>query len=203
MRIPFGIFLVLAFASSPAMAMVVDSYSGVLAGGGASITPTGLLIFDVGGGNHPGLVPVAPLLNEVSVSVTDAGTSFDFTSGALFDIASGVLTNGVNDPIVVEFDGRGIIASETFFFGTTPDFEGRTISQISFILDDVVIDIPGRNPNGNGIWSDVSLNYTIAVHSTATAVPEPSSFLTFLVLALLGSFYAFRRKNIQRRDHIS
>jgi len=165
--------LILVAASSASAS--VSRFSNIDAGRSPSdrIDPHGL-VFDVGGADLPGFVPVAPLLNDVTITNADSGRSFDFTSGPIFDTATEVLTNGTNDWILMGYNEGGLQSNEVIMFGTAPDFMGSEITRISFILGDVEI-----TPRSHYI------EYAVEVESgdaPAVAVPEPSSLVTFALL---------------------
>jgi hypothetical protein len=83
-----------------------------------------------------------------------------------FDQAVALLTNGENDETSFS---RGILGGSAaitggnevgFFYGGiladgTPDLAGAEVTGVRVVLDTVVIDSPGGDPNDDGIWTDV------------------------------------------------
>ncbi|HZE70861.1 MAG TPA: hypothetical protein VE135_15230 [Pyrinomonadaceae bacterium] len=107
---------------------------------------------------------------DVFVGPGDVGRTFSISSGAQFETASALLTNGSNEYIVF-FTGPGIIGGGSageqrfesqLFFGNSGriDFAGFQITSLDFRLDEFVLNTPGRNPNGDGIWTDFTVRGT-------------------------------------------
>ena len=71
----------------------------------------------------------------------------------------------------------------------SPDLIGYSISRIELHLDELTVDSPGDDPNGDGIWTDYSDEVTITFHGErmGDVIPEPAtlSLLGFGALALV------------------
>jgi len=145
-----------------------------------------LVAFPPPPGSYP---PVATIL-DVFVGPGDVGRTYSLSSGAQFESAAAFLTNGRNEYIIFStgpgFVGGGSTGLQRFesevFFGNSGriDFAGFQITSLDYRLDEFVLTSPGRNGNGDGIWTDYTVGGTLLVNGTA-AVPEPTTML------LLGS----------------
>ncbi len=154
--------------------------------------------------------PVATVF-DVVVGPTDVGRTFSLSSGPEFEAAARFLTDGVNGGIgffssFVTGGGGGGSRSEAFrFFGDASgsgrvDFAGFEITSLDFRLDELILDSPGTNPSGNGIWTDLSVRSVLTVNgrpAVATPVPEPAT-LCLMGLGLVG-FYVGGRTRARRR----
>ncbi|MDP9223294.1 MAG: hypothetical protein M3P18_05475 [Actinomycetota bacterium] len=105
------------------------------------------------------------LLSPIAVSGTTVWT--DSSSPYFNDIVSEI-TNGLPRQIMWEVTEPGgsfrvfSAASERSFLDgqvgpTGVDLAGYTIDRIGFRVDEVTLDSPGRDPNGDGIWTDFAL----------------------------------------------
>ena len=61
------------------------------------------------------------------------------------------------------------------FFGDSSgangiDFKDFTIQCISLRINSLTLDTPGQDPNGNGIWTDYSINYSLLVKGVPAVV---------------------------------
>lgn len=70
------------------------------------------------------------------------------------------------------------------------DLSGYEIESVTRTMT-VMLDSPGSDPNGNGIWTDFEVNTVFEIHGT---IPEPSS----LVVLALGNAAAFVRRRRKR-----
>ncbi len=69
------------------------------------------------------------------------------------------------------------------------DLAGYTIESVTRTIT-VLLDSPGSDPNGDGIWTDIDISTVFEIYGT---IPEPSS-LVVLALASAGLFVRRRRK---------
>ncbi len=131
----------------------------------------------------------------------DIGRTVSLSSSttAGFDFFSSLLTNGKNDAIIVLISCGGGSASGCGWYESTsfqkfvnspyPDFHGYEITRIDLTINNLAISSPGSNPNGDGIWTDYSLDGTFTVYG----VPEPTT------LFLLGLGAAVRFNSAHHR----
>ena len=159
--------------------------------------------------------PNLALFEGVDVTPDDIGTVRVANSATDpdFDAVVALLTNGVNDlvtrSIVLQPGNLGGTGGtpETFYFGAGPgtngiDLEGFNIESLSVRIDDFLLDSPGSDPNGNGIWTDYLLALTLIIHGsldTPVNVPTLSaiSLLAFLLLLALGGLGILRRRSVR------
>lgn len=72
------------------------------------------------------------------------------------------ITDGVNGYVFYRVNGGGFIAPESSFFGSQVgpngvDLEGSNINLIGLSVETAIVDSPGSDPNGDGVWTDYSL----------------------------------------------
>jgi len=149
-----------------------------LAGGGAQITDN--IYFSFSYGDYWG---EGPFVFDLNLSEADVGNTYTVSSGTEFDQAVALLTNGIDDYIWtgVELPGgtgwaHGNIESNRFVFVDLSDpgrvdFSGYNITGVNFTLTNLVIDSPGSNLGGDGIWTDVRLDGLVTFEGTAVPVP--------------------------------
>ena len=133
---------------------------------------------------------------ERTYSTADIGSVFTISAGdAGFNNLVQLLTDGQSGHPRVTFDQMPIAGTlwaertnEMQFFNEGPlggngiDFAGYEITAFNMRVNDMYFITPGRNPNGNGNWTDVGISTTFEV----VGVPEPSS-----TTLLLGGVVAF------------
>ena len=135
--------------------------------GGRTVSATATLSLFVGPDHE---------LFEVVLTGDDAGTTLTLgpDDGAGFAEAVALLTNGVDDEVDLWralSDGTtsitGDLESTAFsggaLDGQEPDFAGAEITGISLELDSVSIQSPGKDPNGDGLWTDAFIEGRIVV----------------------------------------
>jgi hypothetical protein len=128
--------------------------------------------------------PGPQLFEGIVFTPADVGKTVTVTetTDPEFNAVAAVLTNGVNDPLYFQalghpagggpFDER----SEAFsFFGDSSgangiDFKDFTIQCISIHINSLILDTPGQDPIGNGIWTDYSINYSLLVKGVPAVV---------------------------------
>jgi hypothetical protein len=109
-------------------------------------------------------------LPNLLISPLAASGTVIWTNGSspYFDNVVSEITNGVSGYIEAEVRAStGAFASsyprtEPQFFGdqvgpSGVDLAGYRIDRIGFRVDEITIDSPGRDPNGDGIWTDFSI----------------------------------------------
>ncbi len=84
--------------------------------------------------------------------------------------------------------GLGSISTESEFLfdglGNQVDFFGTNISAFELIINNTYFISPGDNLNSDDIWTNYGYDLTLNIHG-ATAVPEPSTYLLFLIALIL------------------
>ena len=73
-----------------------------------------------------------------------------------------LITDGIDGFITVQVVGGNFGTRESSFFGTQTgpngiDLEGSNINLIGLFVNSATLDIPGRDPNGDGLWTDYYL----------------------------------------------
>jgi hypothetical protein len=140
-------------------------------------------------------------MNFGTLVSADIGRTISLSSSttAGFDFFRSLLTNGNDDNLKVytEYEdgsGGGISWPESGWFqhkfvnSSYPDFHGYDITRIELTINNLVFLSPGSNRNGDGIWTDLSWDYTFTVYG----VPEPATLLLFG----LGVVIAVRKRRI-------
>jgi hypothetical protein len=118
-------------------------------------------------GENISRVPRPDLFEAIACSEADVGRTFVVSSDDPdFGPVVARLTNGVDDEIAVVLragPGASIHAGpeSRLIQGTAgppaPDFVGSTITRIELRLEALSLDVPGRNPNGDGIFTDIAV----------------------------------------------
>jgi hypothetical protein len=166
---------------------------------------------------RPGTPVLIASMFDVIVGPDDVGQTFSLSSGPMFDDIKRVLTDGVNEAILLGTDpglpgyggppysgGSGPFFSEAYlFFGDDSgahgiDFAGSAVTSVEFRIDQLMLNTPGRNPNGDGIWTDLVLRGTLTVNGVKAEIPEPASF-DVVGAALVGVLFFAKRDSLRRR----
>ncbi len=135
------------------------------------------------------------LFDGISFGTQDVGRVFTIASpldDPDFGSVTTALTNGSNDEIFWLFTaggGSGGVNLESDLFAAIdksgPDLLGYQIQSFSLRIDRLTFESPGRNPNGDGIWTDWRGQVTLTIE--ASQIPEPScTCLALLALAVLA-----------------
>lgn len=162
-----------------ANAMLISSYSRIGAGGGTAAILTG---FNFSFAWNGGADVFASSLNE-----SNLGERFSFSSGADFDFAATFLGNGIADDIIeIRILSGSTTQPESFLFAGFDPFSQYNITAFDIVIDDVTFDTPGSDPNGSGIWTEYTLDYTLELYGTEVnrSVSE-AYFSGVLALALI------------------
>jgi hypothetical protein len=153
-------------------------------GGGSHFIGTSVQLYvSNGGATNGGTAAVFDALSFTSVNLGQV-FSLDQTVDPQFNLFVSRLTNGFNDQItrISRLTGggsSGLLTSEANFFTTRPpggngiDLTGFTIDHIEMRINQISIDSPGRNLQGDGIWTDYSIQATMSF--IGSPVPEPSA----------------------------
>lgn len=115
------------------------------------------------------------LFSEI-LTEADAGRTIAIGPDDHADFAQAVqlLTNGVNDEVALRrapvggWDAVTTSDEATSFTGGAladqePDFAGAEITGFSLVLSAVSIASPGRNPNDDGLWTDVMIQGQVVI----------------------------------------
>ncbi|NIT60734.1 MAG: PEP-CTERM sorting domain-containing protein [Aliifodinibius sp.] len=139
------------------------------------------------------------LLDWGVVTPSDVGETFTQSpvTSPNFDFFASLLTSGTDDILCIQiyfpdhsYHGRQALESYWFnkFIQTeNVDFYGWQVTEISLTVNSLTIDTPGRNPNGDGIWTDCAYDVTFTIYG----IPEPA---TVLLLAFGSLFLARKRR---------
>jgi hypothetical protein len=212
-RIPLPVFAALAFlALSPERLLAGPIGSATLteSGGGRVVADRVKLTLAFGSVLQGTALPAF----EIIVGAADAGRTFSLTAGPVFEAATRALTDGVDGGVgfFYTFDlggtfGSGATRPEAVrFFGNTSgvgrvDFAGFEITSLTFRVDGLALDSPGRDPNRDGVWTDIAVGTTLTVngHVAATTVPEPATLWLAAAGAAIVPLRAFRTRLMRRR----
>ncbi len=126
-------------------------------------------------------LPGTPIFAK-TITAADVGIPYTVTSAnnLNFDEITSLLTNGVSDTVffgVTSLDtgvATGVFES-AFTFDDATDFKGSLIDSLTITVNSFEADIPGRDPNGDGIWTDYTAEYSLSVKGKP--VPEPANLL--------------------------
>ncbi len=142
-----------------------------------------------------GLYYEAPTPVGISYYVTPSQVSRTFSwsreSTPQFETFTDAMMDGQDELIRFTLNGRSTGNSESVWLTLWNsmsmngiDLQGFDISRIDMRVDSLVLTTPGRDWNGNGIWTDISLDAEFLIYAQ---VPEPTTFtlLGFGSLALV------------------
>jgi hypothetical protein len=139
------------------------------------------------------------LFDDIILTLGDVGRTFMASTDGYSDLDGFAerLTNGVDElfgvgsKIRVGLGGGSGISfwSESEFFASflppgAVDFSGHLIDEVTLTLDALTLDTPGSDPNGDGLWTDITAEITV------TVIPEPGT----LLLLGLGGLALMRRR---------
>jgi hypothetical protein len=87
------------------------------------------------------------------------------------------LTDGQFDYVTYHIPFERDYSSEANFFTLPPgnngvDFQGFRISSVVLVFNQLSFTSPGRNPNGDGLWTDFSFTADLSI--IGSPIPEPS-----------------------------
>jgi len=131
--------------------------------------------------NHP------PFYDPIQwdIAEEDIGKTFYASAATQRSFADCVyrLTNGIDDQLYVWFyllsrpdsplcTGSLESASWSKEYGMAGvDFSGCIIESIALTVNDCWVQIPGRNPNHDGVWTDFGFDATISIYGVPSAPP--------------------------------
>ncbi|MHC4117314.1 MAG: hypothetical protein ACYSWO_07375 [Planctomycetota bacterium] len=128
--------------------------------------------------------PDGAMLFDLILTEADVGKTYTVSSGAEFDRAVALLTDGIDDMVINELRLPGfgggwwhlpqesdaiVVSHPSGAYGV--DFTGYNITSMALTLDSLTFDIPGENPNGDDIWTDVEAAGTVTFEGTVVPVP--------------------------------
>jgi hypothetical protein len=191
----FPVCLGLLVAVLPAKAERLWRHTEAFEGGSRVLYPATFFLLGWGDGVQD---PWADywLFDHVPVWPSDEGETFALTSSDDYDFDAFVagITNGINNPInfMIDLDdginsgggGRHFPESDLFYpeDPSRIDLLGFEITEIRLTVDTLWLDMPGRNPNGDGYWTDYVAKVTYEIHGVP--VPEPGTATQAVVLCL-------------------
>jgi len=198
--------LVVAIATFTALAAVKDAQSATL-GRGTVETSTGIsgllaepdFLVEIAQIDPSGedTLPGIPIFAK-TITSADVGILYTVTSAnnPNFDEITSLLTNGVSDTVFFGVTGLGTgvatgVFESAFTFDDATDFKGSLIDSLTITVDSFEAEIPGRDPNGDGIWTDYAAKYSLSVKGKP--VPEPANLLGLGVAVGFGVLLAKSR----------
>jgi hypothetical protein len=136
------------------------------------------------------------LFEDILVGTSDVGFPFVASPSSDPDFTRFVsyITDGTDDALHFRAGlGGGFSFGEarpesgwlTEKIGEEPDLSGYVIEEITLTVNSLSLDSPGRNLNGDGIWTDVSAECIFVFYG----IPEPAT----LLLLSLGGLALLRR----------
>lgn len=200
---PVVLLAVLLFPS-PAYADLLGVMSNSWEGGGAFIPQSNSLYFAFGNFNS---IPSSGndlfgLTNAVydtyAFTSNDVGSVFYLTAveDPDFTVLASNLVNGQADRIGYTWHYNPIYPGdpgtqqyEDYMLAGSPfltngiDLQGTVIDGFSLRINDLVLDSPGSDLNGDGNWTDLRFSMTLSIEGHV--IPEPSTMLLGLLGALL------------------
>ena len=123
-----------------------------------------------------------------NITLTDADDSrlYSFSSGLGFDQTVAAFANGINDIFSVTVNRGGYGSYESNLFAGFDPSIVYDVYRVDILFKEVTLDSPGSDPTGQGVWTDILIDFEISVFGTersaSAAVSEPAS------LALLVAF---------------
>jgi hypothetical protein len=148
--------------------------SAVTRSGGSHTIATGV-VFTL----SEGIMPGGPgVFNSLVLTPDDTGSSYTIVSSddEDFTTVTDTLTNGIDDYLSFQYtpypggggSGGGTTESGLFLGGVTgeclPDFAGFQIDYFKLTINSLTLDVPGSDPNEDGIWTDYSIDLQIEVY---------------------------------------
>jgi WD40 repeat protein/photosystem II stability/assembly factor-like uncharacterized protein len=141
-------------------------------GGGSTIHTKAAILVQIGS---------SPVF-DLALVPADAGRILSLDSGPVFDAAVASLTDGQDSPMNLRSGvpngvfGNSHNASESAFFGGSlrgrVDFAGFDIRSLELRIDEVTLDTPGEDPNGDGQWTDYWVRATLTVYGVHSEAPS-------------------------------
>ncbi len=202
--------LVLVLFSCAASAELLFAISDSWEGGAAFIPYSNSLYFAFGNFYlKPGWSDQFGITNAVydtyAFTTNDVGRVFYLTAAEDpdFTVLAANLVNGQPDrigytwsyyPIPPGFPGtqqyEAYMLAGSPFLTNGIDLQGTVIDRFALRIDDLYLDIPGRDPNGDGNWTDLRFSVTLFIEGHV--IPEPSTVLLFMLGGAL--VFMFKRR---------
>lgn len=176
--------------------------------GGRNYIANGSVLFDLHFNEGGSSFDKAILFNDLALNASDIGNVYTVTeaNNTDFNYAVELLTNNLFDGVSICVSllpvtncGQEMRSEAYRFFGDDTgangiDFNGYTINSISFVLDELSFDIPGRDPNSDGNWTDYTFRGTLLIDGAVSVIPEPISSTMFIVGGATLGFRYFRKR---------
>ena len=175
--------LVVCAASLPAHAFPVGSFDHSGAGGTARVLPGVDIRLEAQESSWG--APEATLFDSLVLTPSHVGAVFTAAPGTEpeFGAFAAHVTDGEDGWIDVMTESGGIGYQESSLLGSagSPDLAGYPISNIDLRVNKLTLDSPGRDPNGDGTWTDYSYGLTVTFH-----IPTPADIVPFSSLDRSG-----------------
>jgi hypothetical protein len=118
--------------------------------------------------------PTALIVDSLRITSQETGSHIVLTrSSPGFTSVEDLLTNGVDDLLIVGLDepcgGGWSLGPESNFYedrvagSAPPDLQGFSIERVTVEIDVASFESPGTNPNGDGIWTDVTIQGRVVI----------------------------------------
>lgn len=202
--------LVVAIATFTALAAVKDAQAATI-GRGTVETNTGIsellaqpdFLVEIVQLDPSGIdtLPGIPIFAK-TITSADVGIPYTVTSANNPNFAqiTSLLTNGVSDTVFFGVTGSlstGVatgVSESAFTLDDDPtDFQGSIIDSLTITVNSFEPNIPGQDPNGDGIWTDYAAEYTLSVQGRP--VPEPSNSLGLGLVVSFGILLAKTKRH--------
>ena len=72
------------------------------------------------------------------------------------------------------------------------DLQGTVIDRFALVVNDLNLDSPGSDPNGQGNWTDLRFSVTLSIEGHV--IPEPSTFFMLCTGATICAVCSLKRK---------
>ena len=147
------------------------------------------------------------IFDNYSFTTSDIGSTFVLTAADDPDFTPLVtlMTDGLSNrvgyvmawtPIGPDYGGNADYESVVFagspFMTNGIDLQGTVIDSFALHINDLNLDSPGSDPNGQGNWTDFRFSVTLEVYGHV--IPEPSTFVMLCGGAVICAACSFTKK---------
>jgi hypothetical protein len=138
--------------------------------------------------------PEAPTLFS---EVLTGDSVFTLDSGSNFDLAASRISDGINSFMTKQvtlgnggFDATNWLESHWLYNDPSGssgvDLNGFEIDQFVLTISNFQLISPGSDPNGDGIWSEYSLDWSVNIHGAVIPIPPALWLFGSGLLGLFG-----------------